>query len=73
MNIINNIISSLIKQRLKSIELSINSSIDYQQKILMNHIKFSRNTFFGEKYKFKKKSLIMTILILDYRFLIMTI
>ena len=54
MNIINNIISLLIKRRLKSIELSINSSINCQQKILMNHIKFSRNTMFGEKYKFQK-------------------
>ena len=54
MNIINNIIASTIKKRIKSIDQSIQNPIESQNNILKFNIKYAKDTKFGEDHCFKK-------------------
>ena len=42
MNIINNIIATIIKKRIKSINTSIHKSVEHQNNILKSHIKYAK-------------------------------
>jgi len=54
MDIINNLLSIKIKNRIKLIQEAIQNPIEHQEKILQTHIKNSYNTVFGDKHRFKK-------------------
>ncbi len=54
MNIINNIIATIIKKRIKSINTSIKNPIEHQNNILKTNIKYAQKTKFGKDHNFKK-------------------
>lgn len=54
MDIINNLLSIKIKNRIKLIQKAIQNPIEYQEKILKKNIKSACNTVFGEEHRFKK-------------------
>ena len=54
MNIINNIIATIIKKRIKSINTSIHQSVENQNNILKSHIKYAKKTVFGQDHNFEK-------------------
>ena len=54
MNIINNIIATTIKKRIKSIDQHIQNPIESQNNILKFNIKYAENTKFGKDHCFKK-------------------
>tara|TARA_B100000902_G_C27277113_1_gene899475 strand:+ start:305 stop:1804 length:1500 start_codon:yes stop_codon:yes gene_type:complete len=54
MNIINNIIATIIKNRIKSINTSIKNPIENQNNILKSNIKYAKKTMFGKDHNFEK-------------------
>ena len=53
MEIINSIVSWVMKKRIHDIELFLKYPIDVQNEIFTNLIKISRKTDFGKEYHFK--------------------
>lgn len=54
MDIINNLLSIKIKNRIKLIQKAIQNPIEQQEKTLQTHIKAGCNTVFGDEHGFKK-------------------
>ena len=52
MDIINNLLSIKIKNRIKLIQKAIQNPIEQQEKILHTHIKPACNTVFGDEHGF---------------------
>tara|TARA_B100000530_G_scaffold336266_1_gene290497 strand:- start:5298 stop:6794 length:1497 start_codon:yes stop_codon:yes gene_type:complete len=51
---LNNLIAIKIKNRIKLIERAIKNPIEYQNKILIKNIEYSKTTLFGDKHNFNK-------------------
>ena len=51
---LNNLLSILIKNRIKLIKKAIQNPIRHQNKILNHNIDFSKQTLFGQKHAFIK-------------------
>ena len=54
MDIINNLLSIKIKNRIKLIQKGIENPIEHQEKILRENITISKNTIFGKEHRFEK-------------------
>ena len=53
MYLFNQLISSIIKKRIKLIKTAIENPIEHQNKILKSNIQFAKQTFFGKEHDFK--------------------
>ena len=51
---LNNLIAIKIKNRIKLIERAVKNPIEYQNKILIKNIEYSKTTLFGNKHNFNK-------------------
>ncbi len=54
MNILNNILSIKIKNRIKLIQKVIDNPYHFQKKILLNNISVAKKTVFGQQHNFRK-------------------
>ncbi|MDC0189591.1 GH3 auxin-responsive promoter family protein, partial [Flavobacteriales bacterium] len=54
MNLINNLLSIKLKNRIKLIQKEIDNPIGHQKKILISHITYAKDTLFGKKHHFNR-------------------